>query len=236
MGLQFPTFISATILLQFFFIFYFFHFFHNFLLLFIIMFAKIALIVGLMICASINTEAKRRLPAPVSLNEKYLIRIIDRKLDRIPKTIAILKKRYPEFNGSWEEVEAEIKAEYNSLKKKKPTTMRQLLDLIQGINKRVGNHFSAYPLDEERLHKEVQAMLYPVPALMFYLRRDYRDYEGSWEDVEANIRDGIKSIEEKKPTTVGQLNTLKDEFWENIQKMLGGKKFTRKLLLQNDLI
>ena len=28
------------------------------------MFAKIALIVGLMICASINTEAKRRLPAP----------------------------------------------------------------------------------------------------------------------------------------------------------------------------
>merc|ERR1712121_527698 len=119
MGLQFPTFISATILLQFFFIF-FFHFFHNFLLLFIIMFAKIALIVGLMICASINTEAKRRLPAPVSLNENYLIRIIiDRKLDRIPKTIAILKKRYPEYDGSWEEVEAEIKAEYNSLKKRR---------------------------------------------------------------------------------------------------------------------
>merc|ERR1712221_41908 len=117
MGLQFPTFISTTILLQFFFIF-FFHFFHNFLLLFIIMFAKIALIVGLMICASINTEAKRRLPAPVSLNEKYLIRIIDWKFDRIPKTIAILKKRYPEYDGSWEEVEAEIRAEYNSLKKK----------------------------------------------------------------------------------------------------------------------
>merc|ERR1712033_163108 len=58
-----------------------------------------------------------------------------------------------------------------SIKEKKPTTMRQLLDLIQGINKRVDNHFSAYPLDEERLHKEVQAMLYPVPALMFYLRR-----------------------------------------------------------------
>merc|ERR1712121_368214 len=216
--------------------FYFFHFFHNFFLLFIIMFAKIALIVGLMICASINTEAKRRLPAPVSLDEKNLLRIIDWKLDRIPKTIAILKKRYPEYDGSWEEVEAEIKAGYNSLKEKKPTTMRQLLDLIQGINKRVDNHFSAYPLDEERLHKEVQAMLYPVPALMFYLRRDYRDYEGSWEDVEANIRDGIKSIEEKKPTTVGQLNTLKDEFWENIQKMFGGKKFPRKLLLQNDLI
>merc|ERR1712168_1525145 len=104
-------------LLQFFFIF--FHFFHNFFLLFIIMFAKIALIVGLMICASINTEAKRSAPRrTVSLNEKYLIRIIDRKLDRIPKTIAILKKGYPEFNGSWEEVEAEIKAEYNSLKKK----------------------------------------------------------------------------------------------------------------------
>merc|ERR1712243_163129 len=77
----------------------FFYFFH-FLLLFIIMFAKIALIVGLMICASINTEAKRRLPAPVSLNEKYLIRIIDWKLDRIPKTIAILKKRYPEYDGA----------------------------------------------------------------------------------------------------------------------------------------
>merc|ERR1712168_486716 len=231
---QFPTFISATIFLQFFFIF--FYSFHNFFLFFIIMFAKIALVVGLMICASINTEAKRRLPAPVSLNEKYLIRIIDRKLDRIPKIIAILKKRYPKYDGSWEEVEAEIKAEYNSLKKKKPTTMRQLLDLIQGIKKRVDKNFSAYPLDEERLHKEVQAMLYPVPVLMFYLRRDYRDYEGSWEDVEANIRDGIKSIEEKKPTTVGQLNTLKDEFWENIQKMLGGKKFTRKLLLQNDLI
>merc|ERR1712189_48150 len=140
-----------AIFFQFFFIF-FFHFFHNFLLLFIIMFAKIALIVGLMICASINTEAKRRLPAPVSLNEKYLIRIIDWKLDRIPKTIAILKKRYPEYDGSWEEVEAEIRAEYNSLKK-------------------------------------------------------------------------------KKPTTVGQLHTLKDEFWEKIRKMLGGKKFTRKLLL-----
>merc|ERR1712168_1325805 len=221
-------------LIAFFFIF--FIFFHNFFLLFIIMFAKIALIVGLMICASINTEAKRRLPAPVSINEKYLVRIVDRKIDRIPKTIAILKKRYPEFNGSWEEVEAEIKAGYNSLKEKKPTTMRQLLDLIQGINKRIDNYFSAYPLDEERLHKEVQAMLRPVPALMFYLRRDYRDYEGSWEDVEANIRDGIKSIEEKKPTTVGQLNTLKDELWEKIQKMLGGKKFTRKLLLQNDLI
>merc|ERR1712243_256516 len=95
----------------------FFYFFH-FLLLFIIMFAKIALIVGLMICASINTEAKRRLPAPVSLNEKYLIRIIDWKLDRIPKTIAILKKRYPEYDGSWKEVEAEIRAEYNSLKKR----------------------------------------------------------------------------------------------------------------------
>merc|ERR1712168_1078328 len=148
-------------LIAFFFIF--FIFFHNFFLLFIIMFAKIALIVGLMICASINTEAKRRLPAPVSINEKYLVRIVDRKIDRIPKTIAILKKRYPEFNGSWEEVEAEIKAGYNSLKEKKPTTMRQLLDLIQGINKRVDNHFSAYPLDEERLHKEVQAMLYPVP-------------------------------------------------------------------------
>merc|ERR1712168_1683763 len=232
---QFPTFMSATILLQFFFIF-FFHFFHNFLLLFIIMFAKIALIVGLMICASINTEAKRRLPAPVSLNEKYLIRIIYRKLDRIPKTIAILKKRYPENDGSWEEVEAEIKAGYNSLKEKKPTTMRQLLDLIQGINKRIDNYFSAYPLDEERLHEEVQAMLYPVPGLMLYLRSKYRDYEGSWEEVEANIRDGIKSIEEKKPTTVGQLNTLKDAFREKIQKMLGGKKFTRKLLLQNDLI
>merc|ERR1711931_329215 len=233
MGLQFPTFISATILLQFFFYF----FFHFFLLLFIIMFTKIALIVGLMICASINTEAIRSAPRrTVSINEKYLVRIIDRKLDRIPKTIAILKKRYPEYDGSWEEVEAEIKAEYNSLKKKKPTTMRQLLDLIQGIKKRMDNYFSAYPLDEERLHKEVQAMLYPVPGLLFFLRRKYRNYEGSWEDVEANIRDGIKSIEEKKPTTVGQLHTLKDEFWEKIRKMLGGKKFTRKLLLQNDLI
>ena len=133
-------------------------------------------------------------------------------------------------------MEAEMKAEYNSLKEKKPTTMRQLLDLIHEITKKVDNNFSAYPLDEERLHKEVQDMLYPVPGLMFYLRSKYRDYEGSWEDVEANIRDGIKSIEEKKPATVGQLNTLKDEFWEKIRKMLGGKKFTRKLLLQNDLI
>merc|ERR1712168_213256 len=223
------VYISYDLFCSFFFLFFF--------LFFIIMFTKIALIVGLMICASINTEAKRSAPRrTVSINEKYLVRIIDRKLDRIPKTIAILKKRYPEFNGSWEEVEAEIKAGYNSLKKKKPTTMRQLLDLIQGINKRIDNYFSAYPLDEERLHKEVQDMLYPVPGLMIYLRSKYRDYEGSWEDVEANIRDGIKSIEEKKPTTVGQLNTLKHEFWENIQKKLGGKKFTRKRLLQNDLI
>merc|ERR1712221_39521 len=147
------TFISATILLHFFFLF-FFHFFHNFLLLFIIMFAKIALIVGLMICASINTEAKRRLPAPVSINEKYLVRIVDRKIDRIPKTIAILKKRYPEYDGSWEDVEAEIKAGYNSLKEKKPTTMLQLLDLIHEITKKVDKNFAAYPLDEERLHKE----------------------------------------------------------------------------------
>merc|ERR1712168_617742 len=232
MGITVPyVYISYDLIAIFFFIF-----FYHFLLLFIIMFAKIALIVGLMICASINTEAKRRTPVAVSINEKYLLRIVARKLDRVPKIIAILKKRYPEYKGSWEEVEAEMKAENNSLKEKKPTTMRQLLDLIHEITKKVDKYFSAYPLDEERLHKEVQDMLYPVPGLMFYLRSRYRDYEGSWEDVEANIRDGIKSIEEKKPTTVGQLNTLKDELWEKIQKMLGGKKFTRKLLLQNDLI
>merc|ERR1711931_440074 len=131
-------------------------FFFIFFIFFIIMFAKIALIVGLMICASINTEAKRRTPVAVSINEKYLLRIVARKLDRVPKIIAILKKRYPEYKGSWEEVEAEMKAEYNSLKEKKPTTMRQLLDLIHEITKKVDNNFSAYPLDEERLHKEVQ--------------------------------------------------------------------------------
>merc|ERR1712243_344345 len=81
--------------------FFFFHFFHNFFLLFIIMFAKIALIVGLMICASINTEAKRRTPVAVSINEKYLLRIVARQLDRVPKIIAILKKKYPEYKGSW---------------------------------------------------------------------------------------------------------------------------------------
>merc|ERR1712168_1750066 len=181
----FPAFIFGIIFFLFFFFcffFFFFSFFHNFFLLFIIMFAKIALIVGLMICGSINTEAKRRTPVAVSINEKYLLRIIDRKLDRIPKIIAILKKRYPEYDGSWEEVEAEIKAGYNSLKAKKPTTMRQPLDLIQGINKRIDNYFSAYPLDEERLREEVQAMLYPVPGLMLYLRSKYRDYEGSLED------------------------------------------------------
>merc|ERR1712189_20933 len=114
---------------------FFFFFCHNFFLFFIIMFAKIALIVGLMICASINTEAKRR---TVSINEKYLLRTVVRKLDRVPKTtIANLKKRYPEYNGSWEEVEAEMQAEYNRLKEKKTTTMRQLLDLIHGMLGRI---------------------------------------------------------------------------------------------------
>merc|ERR1712189_141686 len=114
------------------------NFFYIFFLFFIIMYAKTALIVGLMICALINTEAKRKTDS-IKDKEMHLLRMVKFYLSHLPYRMAWLKRRYSEYKGSWEELEAEMKDGINSLKDKKPipTSMRQLLKLLHPLMDRI---------------------------------------------------------------------------------------------------
>merc|ERR1712189_125916 len=82
-------------------LFYFFYL-HIFFLFFIIMYAKTALIVGLMICALINTEAKRKTDS-IKDKEMHLLRMVKFCLSHLPYRMAWLKRRYSEYKRSWEE-------------------------------------------------------------------------------------------------------------------------------------
>merc|ERR1712168_380853 len=115
-----------------------FFYLHIFFLFFIIMYAKTALIVGLMICALINTEAKKKTDS-IKDKEMHLLRMVKFCLSHLPYRMAWLKRRYSGYKGSWEELEAEMKDGINSLKDKKPipTSMRQLVTLLHPLMDRI---------------------------------------------------------------------------------------------------
>merc|ERR1712168_1631494 len=144
--------------------FYSFFYLHIFFLFFIIMYAKTALIVGLMICALINTEAKRKTDS-IKDKEMHLLRMVKFCLSHLPYRMAWLKRRYSEYKGSWEELEAEMKDGINSLKDKKPipTSMRQLLKLLHPLMDRIDRKLKGTSLTEYR-HKMRSGDL---PAYLF---------------------------------------------------------------------
>merc|ERR1712189_32852 len=135
MGIVFYVYISYDLFAIF---FYSFFYLHIFFLFFIIMYAKTALIVGLMICALINTEAKRKTDS-IKDKEMHLLRMVKFFLSHLSYRMAWLKRRYSEYKGSWKELEAEMKDGINSLKYKKPipTTMRQLVTLLHPLMDRI---------------------------------------------------------------------------------------------------
>merc|ERR1712168_1568446 len=229
----------------------FFHFFHLhiFFLFFIIMFAKTALIVGLMICALINTEAKRK------------------TVPRGTKDCCDARTQCKHYGG-----DISVTASGKTCQRwdsdehhKRSNTVKHTFELgTYGLGKHnhcrnPSGHSNAwcYTIDAEKrwedceipdcekvaikekkdyVLRKIKYRLSVLPRYMAKLKRWYPEYKGSWEELEAEIKDGINSLKDARPipTTMRQMGKLLFPLWDRIDRKLEGK--SGKQLLQNDLI